>query len=49
MTFTNATASVDVLLNALAVRIAANRHGESMEVLAHINQILAQRGGSQDG
>lgn len=43
MTFTNTTASIDVLLNALAVRIAANRHGESMEVLSHINQILAHK------
>ncbi len=40
MTFTNTTASVDVLLNALAVRVAARRGDQSTEVLARINDIL---------
>ena len=43
MTFTNTTASVDVLLNALAVKVASEDRSQSMEVLARINDILAEK------
>lgn len=43
MTFTNATASVSVLLNALVVEIASRHRGESVEALSRINRILREQ------
>ena len=43
MTFTNTTASVDVVLNALAVKVASERQDQSTEVLARINRILTEQ------
>ena len=43
MTFTNATASVTVLLNALVVEIASRHRGESVEALSRINRILREQ------
>ncbi len=40
MTFTNATASVGVLLNALVVEIASRHRGETVDAISRINQIL---------
>lgn len=48
MTFTNATASVDVLLNALVVEIASHHQGEAVEAFAQINRILREQGGTVD-
>lgn len=50
MTFTNTTASVDVVLNALAVKVASAQQDQSMEVIGRINEILAEEGmrGSRD-
>lgn len=43
MTFTNTTASVDVVLNALAVKVASEHQDQSTEVLARINGILTDQ------
>jgi len=43
MTFTNATAAVSVLLNALVVEIASRHRGESVEALSRINSILREK------
>lgn len=48
MTFTNATASVDVLLNALVVEIATRHKGVAVEAFAHINRILREQVGIVD-
>ncbi len=48
MTFTNATASVDVLLNALVVEIASHHQGEAVEAFAQINRILRDQAGIVD-
>ncbi len=48
MTFTNSTASVDVVLNALAVKVASEHQDQSMEVLARINRILSEEGSLVD-
>jgi DNA-binding MurR/RpiR family transcriptional regulator len=40
MMFTNATASVEVLLNALLVHIASQHRGETVEALSRINRVL---------
>jgi DNA-binding MurR/RpiR family transcriptional regulator len=42
MMFTNAIASVTVLLNALATEIATTHREESLEALAHINRALLE-------
>ena len=43
MTFTNATASVNVLLNALVVEIASRHRGETVDALSRINRILREQ------
>jgi DNA-binding MurR/RpiR family transcriptional regulator len=43
MTFTNATSSINVLLNALVVEIASGHRGETVDALSRINSILRQR------
>ncbi len=40
MTFTNATASAGVLLNALVLEIASRHRGETVDAISRINQIL---------
>jgi DNA-binding MurR/RpiR family transcriptional regulator len=40
MLLTNATAAVDVVLNALLVQIASKHRGETVEALSRINRIL---------
>lgn len=40
MTFTNATAAVHVLLNALVVEIAERHRGETVDAISRINEIL---------
>lgn len=40
MTFTNATASTNVLLNALVVEIASRHRGDAVDALSRINRIL---------
>ena len=41
MTFTNATSSTNVLLNALVVEIASRHRGEAVDALSRINRILS--------
>ncbi len=43
MTFTNATASTNVLLNALVVEIASRHRGDSVDALSRINRILSNQ------
>lgn len=43
MTFTNATASTHMLLNALVVEIASRHRGETVDALSSINRILSDR------
>lgn len=43
MTFTNATSSTNVLLNALVVEIAARHRGDTVDALSNINRILQDR------
>ena len=43
MTFTNATASVGVLLNAMVVEIASRHRGETVDALSRINKILREQ------
>jgi DNA-binding MurR/RpiR family transcriptional regulator len=43
MTFTNATASTHMLLNALVVEIASRHRGETVDALSSINRILRER------
>jgi DNA-binding MurR/RpiR family transcriptional regulator len=43
MTFTNATSSTNVLLNALVVEIASSHRGETVDALSSINRILRDR------
>lgn len=43
MTFTNATASTNVLLNALVVEIASRHRGDTVDALSRINWILRDR------
>ncbi len=44
MTFTNATSSTNVLLNALVVEIASQHKGDAVDALSSINRILRDRG-----
>lgn len=41
MTFTNATSSTTVLLNALAVEVASRHRGDTVDALSRINRILS--------
>ena len=43
MTFTNATSSTNVLLNALVVEIAVRHRGDTVDALSNINRILQDR------
>lgn len=43
MTFTNATSSTNVLLNALVVEIASRHRGDTVDALSSINRILRNR------
>ena len=43
MTFTNATASINVLLSALVVEIASRNRGDAVDALSRINRILRDR------
>ena len=43
MTFTNATSSINVLLNALVVEIASRHRGDTVDALSSINRILRDR------
>ena len=43
MTFTNATSSTNVLLNALVVEIASRHRGDTVDALSSINRILRDR------
>jgi DNA-binding MurR/RpiR family transcriptional regulator len=43
MTFTNATSSTNVLLNALVVEIASRHRGDTVDALSRINRILRDR------
>lgn len=43
MTFTNATASAQVLLNALVVEIASSHRGETVDAISRINRILREQ------
>lgn len=43
MTFTNATASTNVLLNALVVEIASRHRGDAVDALSRINRILRDK------
>ena len=49
MTFTNATASVHVLLNALVVEIAATHRGQTVDAISRINRILREKAYLVDG
>ena len=42
MTFTNATSSTTVLLNALAVEIASRHRDDTVDALSRINRILSE-------
>jgi DNA-binding MurR/RpiR family transcriptional regulator len=44
MTFTNATSSTTVLLNALAVEIASHHRDDTVDALSRINRILSEGG-----
>jgi len=43
MTFTNATSSTNVVLNALIVEIASSHRGDTVDALSRINRILQDR------
>ena len=43
MTFTNATSSINVLLNALVVEIASRHRGDTVDALSSINRMLRDR------
>ena len=43
MTFTNASAAVHVLLNALVVEIAERHRGETVNAISRINEILRDK------
>lgn len=43
MTFTNATSSTNVLLNALVIEVASRYRGETVDALSSINRILSDR------
>ena len=43
MTFTNATSSAQVLLNALVVEIASSHRGETVDAISRINRILREQ------
>lgn len=43
MTFTNATSSINVLLNALVVELASRHRGDTVDALSNINRILRDR------
>ena len=49
MTFTNATASVHVLLNALVVEIATTHRGQTVDAISRINRILSEKAYLVDG
>ena len=49
MTFTNATSSTTVLLNALAVEIASHHRDDTVDALSRINRILSEGSQLVDG